>query len=274
MQTLRRWLIQIQSFLLSFVRRSFSTHASVRISDLTQSLDFYRRLGFRQVRATRGEEVVLLRNHRGDELNLVLEVTTANKANKMPHSPVSFRVENLIENLEHLQSWYPDLEITNDATTKSLQLVDPDNNVVEYYEQIDPAVLTRERIYHIATQPELIAGLSTHYYLPPDKENRFVRARARTAFIALACKRVAAVTEAPPLIIELDESELSIESPLFDDSDLASADSSSQSAYPHVNTPIPIRAINAVGLSEARNGEFLWPTQFGTVDAIAAQLSN
>ncbi len=262
MTTLRDVWIQIQAFLPGLFRRSFKTHASVRVSDVTQSLDFYRKLGFRPVTSSRGDEVILLRNHRGNELNLVSGVSNSNSAGQSVGSQAVFRVENLSQTIEQLR--HIEADIIDDAMTRRLRLTDPDQNDIEFFQQLDRSSLADERIYHIATEAELSAGLSEHYYLPPDKD-RFVRARARSAFLALACRRVAEETQASPLIVELDESKLSLEAQLLDDADFDADKPDDRSAYPLVHSPISREALTAVGTCQEKNGEFLWPDKFRTL---------
>ncbi len=261
MASLRNLRIRIQAALLSLFRKSFRTHASVRVSDQTSALAFYRRLGFRPVTSSRGAEVTLLRNHRGDELNIV----TGSGPAQPSRSAVSFRVENLHRQLADLQTGFPGLETIEDAMTRRLQVADPDGNVIEFYQQIDRSALTDAHLYHIATRAELSAGLSEHYYLPPERENRFVRARARSAFIALACKRVAEEANGTPLIIEMDENGVSIEAQLLDDAEFDSSSPGQRSAYPRVNSPIPRQALTAVGVCGENNGDFSWPSRFAPV---------
>ncbi len=263
MRSLRKLWIQTRSFLLSLLRRSFRTHASVWVSDLTQSLSFYRELGFRQVTSTRGDEVILLRNHRGDEINLVR--STPDEEGRRSVSHAVFQIEDLDKELPNLRSLHPELEIIDDAMTRRVQLNDPRGNVIEFYEQRHRNARPGTRIYHIATQPEINAGLTEHYYLPPDEENRFVRARARSAFVSLVCQRVAEEANAVPLVVEMDESQLSIEAQLVDDAGFDPVDARTQDTYPRVNSPIPRPALTAVGACEEQDGDCLWPTRFTTL---------
>ncbi len=52
-------------------RNSRQAHGSVSITDMNAAMTFYEKLGFKKVTSSRGDEVVLLRNTMGDELNLV-----------------------------------------------------------------------------------------------------------------------------------------------------------------------------------------------------------
>lgn len=265
MAPIRNLWIQIQALILSLFRRSLKTHASLRVSDVTTSLSFYRKLGFRQVTSSRSDEVILLRNHRGDELNIVSGVSNSDS---MKPVSVSFQTENLNRAFEQLQHWYSDVAIIDDATTRRLQLTDPDNNCIEFFQARERDSLLAEGVYHVTTRAELLAGLSEHYYLPPDRENRFVRARARSAFLELACNRVAEETKGIPILIEMDESQLSIEAQLSDESDYGAPLRETSSAYPHVNSPIPRQALTALGTCDEKDGAFSWPSRFVAVDSV------
>ena len=181
---------------------------------------------------------------------------------------VSLEVNDLQRDLNQLQSWYHDLEITEDSISRRIRLSDPDGNVIELSELLDPKRLSEKNIYHIATQSELIAGLSEHYYLPPNTEKRFVRARARSAFMSLACNRVAEEVKSAPLVIEMDKNKLSIEEQLLDEADFDSKHPIEQSTYPHVNSPIPRHALTAVGECVEVGGDIPWPSKFVSLDSI------
>lgn len=267
MGLLRHFSIQIRAFFLSLIRRSFKTHGSVRVSDLAISLDFYRKLGFRQVMSTQGGEVLLLRNHRGDEINIARQISAS--TGQVTSSSIAIQAGNLERELPHLQTVQVNLAIVEDSFTRRVQLTDPDGNEIEFYERIDSSDLSRVRVYHIATESELTAGLTPDYYLPPDEDNRFVRARARSAFLALSCKRVAEEAMATPLVVEMDEGKLSIESQLFDDLEIDSGKPDTRSVYPRVNSPIPRDAIASVGLCEKKGGDFLWPSRFSTLESLS-----
>jgi len=276
--------IRLKSDLLSLFKRSLKSHGSVHVSDLSQSLAFYRRLGFSKVTASRGQEVTLLRNHRGDELNLVLGASRLNVSDRHLKPHVSFQVDSLDSLLSLLRSSFgaafgsslegggTDFQVIEHAMSRRLALIDPDQNVVEFFETLGRDVQSRQEVYHIVTRPELIAGLSEHYYLPPEEQNRFVRAKARSAILAIACQRVAEEVDDVPLIVELVQDELSIESQLFDDADYDAPLADTHSTYPRVNSPIPRRALKAVGVCQTGEGDFSWPARFASVDAVAADL--
>ncbi len=256
----------LRAFLLGLIKRSFAAHGSLRVSDKARSLDFYQRLGFRRVTATRGGEVILLRNHQGDEINLVPNAAESNL--ELSTDSVVIAVEHLDVEVSRLRSVQPDLEIAEDGFARRVRVTDPDGNHIEFYEQLDTRSAPQARIYHVATESELAAGLSQDYYLPPNEENRFVRARAHAALLTLTCNRVASATTAVPLIVELNDHLLSIESQLLDDSEFDSAKPGADSAYPRVNSPIPREAITGVGVCREKNGDYLWPESFASLDHV------
>jgi catechol 2,3-dioxygenase-like lactoylglutathione lyase family enzyme/uncharacterized protein (DUF952 family) len=262
----------VRSLITSLMKQSFKTHSSFWVSDLEASLRFYRKLGFREVMSTRGAEVILLRNHRGDELNLMPRSPDSKAL--APRSPASMtlRVDDLQRDLAQLQSWYPDLKMTEDAVSRQVRLVDPDSNVVELLEVIEPRRRSKKSIYHIATQTELATGLDGHYYVPPNGEYRFVSCRARSTFVAFSCKKVAEESGSMPLVIEMDQNKLRIEEEWLD-SEIDSRRSLQPTTYPHVYTPIPRHAIIAVGKCEEIDGDFAWPDQFMPLSSIETSTS-
>lgn len=260
---------QIRSLALSLFKRSFKAHESVFVSNVSRSLAFYQKLGFRRVTSTRADEVVLVRNHRGDEVNIVERPITG--AIKKATSRVSLEVGDLEQELSQLRHWYPHCEIIEDSVTKRVELTDPDGNTIELNAMLEPKQRAKSNIYHIATHSELIAGISEHYYLPPDSENRFVRARARSAILSLACNRIAQEVDSAPLIIEMDVHQLRVEEQLFEESDFDSLHSKDYSTYPRVNSPIARNAIVAVGACEEVGGEFPWPKKFQPLGAIIGE---
>jgi uncharacterized protein (DUF952 family) len=217
--------------------------------------------------STRGAEVILLRNHRGDELNLVPRTSDSEIPHPQDPASMSLRVDDLQSDLTQLQRWYPDLEMFEDAVSRQIRLVDPDSNVVELLEIIEPGKRSKKGIYHIATQAELAAGLDDHYYLPPNGEFRFVSCRAYSTFVAFSCKKVAEESGSMPLVIELDQSKLSIEDEWLD-SEIDSNGPRRPATYPHVYTPIPRQAIIAVGKCEEMDGDFGWPDRFMPLSSI------
>jgi hypothetical protein len=190
-------------------------------------------------------------------------------AEARPTTSISFKVDNLEPILSHLQTWQPDLQITQGSASRQVRLVDPDSNVIELFEVVNHAQRAQKNIYHLATQAELVAGLSDHYYLPPDVENRFIHERARSAFMAIACKRIALESGSTPLIIEMDQSKLSVAEDWFDESDFDSGQAPQpNSTYPQIHTPIPRDAITAVGRCAERDADMPWPDRFVSLNSI------
>ncbi|MEM9623833.1 MAG: VOC family protein [Pseudomonadota bacterium] len=256
--------IHARSFVLSLFRRSFKRHASIRVSNLPASLAFYRQLGFHVVTATRSSEVTLLRNHRGDELNLVVIGPGNTPA---PGAVVSWQIPQLSRELDRLQGAFPELNALEDATSRRLRLTDPDGNVVEFYELLKKDAIATTQIFHIVTRQELLDGLSEHYYMPPHADNRFVRARPRAAILAIVCERVNNETQAPALIVQLDESALDIEAQLVDEGDFDNP-AEDRSPYPRVAAPITRQALTGVGIVPTDGGADAWPLQFVSVQQL------
>ena len=125
MSALTSILDRIRSWALSLWKQSFASHSSVRVTHLTDSVEFYQRLGFRKVRSSRGDEVVLLRNHQGAELNLV-PVRTDN-ATSLPSSSISFEVANLTSYREQISEHVEIVLSESDATSHRLVVCDPDS---------------------------------------------------------------------------------------------------------------------------------------------------
>ena len=266
---------RLRAFIQRLRRRSLQTHASVRVTDLDRALTFYRQLGFKQVTESRASEVVLLRHATGGELNLV---TLPGQTDKDPTSDVTaqFLVDDLQHQFEQLPSPFANLAIIEDATLRRLPLQDPDGNRIEFLQHIDTASLAKPRVYHFATVAQLLEGLSEHYYLPPEQENQFILARPRAALLSLAAQRISQQTDAPLVLVQLDDSLLSLESQLLDDDDFDHGDRQTSSSYPKVNTPIPRQAITAIGRYGQHDGhdgkdEYVWPEQFVSLASFVAQ---
>lgn len=255
---------RLRARVLNLLPRSLRTHASLNITDLPRALAFYDLLGFQPVVASRSQEVVLLRNHRGDELNLVLGHTRS----RNPTS-VTFMVKDLQREAAFLSAHLPALEFIEEATGRRLQVQDPDGNRIGFLTRTPERAA--KRIFHLLTHNELRAGLGVHYYLAPDAPNRFVRAQPRAALLSLCAQRVAEETGEIPWIAELDPSQLSMEVGYVDES--TPPDVADRSAYPQVLNPIPRSALIAVGKCEPRDDEYPWPATFHTLDALTEKLS-
>jgi len=251
------------------LKRSNRAHASFRVSNLEDSLAFYQKLGFRQLTTSRKAEVVLLRNQRGDELNLTPSTSHSHHPSPLSTSAMSVRVKNLDREISELEEWYPKPEIVQDSVTRNVKILDPDSNVIEYFEIISPEQRAKKKIYHLATETELVEGLTNDYYLPPQSERRFVHCRAHSSLISLAWKQIATDLPSPPLLIELDRKNLSIEESWLD-VDMDAPAAGKISTYPHVHSPIPRNAIVGVGQSNIIDGEFGWPERFVPISAVLA----
>ena len=241
------------TFVLSLFKRSLRTHSSIVVSNRQQALAFYKMLGFRQVMSSRADEVTLLRNHRGDELNVV---TDPNRT--IEPASVAFEIRGGLANFADLVPSNLHLKILEDAATRRIVLRDPDGHRVEFFETLDKTERSAERLFHLVTADELEAGLSEHFYMPPPIERRFVRAPSRSAFMSIACQRVAEECGRTPLLLEMNTEKLSLEEAL-DTSEIGM--SSSASTYPHVHSPIAREAILSVGVFDKSDDEYLWPTQ-------------
>ena len=215
-------LNRILAFLSSFLKRSFKTHSTIPVADFDQAQAFYMQLGFRRVMSTRGDEVVLLRNHRGDELNLVKRARE--------RVTVAFETDNLID-LQALTDLSP--QMARDGLGPRVVFIDPDGNSVEFYQVNSRPNRPVKSVFHIATREEVLAGLSEHYYMPPSAERRFVYASEDSSFLDIA---LAQLDADGGLIVEMDKTRLSFRSVFDDDVDRIGT-------YPEVNAPIPREAL-------------------------------
>lgn len=255
-----------RSLLFSFIKRSFKAHASISISNLESSLEFYQKLGFRRVTSTRAAEVVLIRNHHGDEINLIPRSSVG--VSKPASSRVLLEVGDLAYEMKQIELWYTDAKIISSPVSKRAEIIDPDGNTIELNELLNPKQRPTVNIYHLATHAELVAGLSEHYYLPPAAEKRFVRARPHSAFVSLACYRIAQEVNSAPLVIEMDAQQLSVEEQFLVESDFDSRHVKDELTYPRVNSPITRTAIVSVGKCVEDNGDFPWPKEFYPLSSI------
>ena len=213
---------RLLSYLSSLFKRSFRAHGTVSVSDFGRAEEFYKQFGFRRVMSSRGDEVVLLRNHRGDELNLV--------RHGMKSSTVEFQVERLsdVEALVEL-----DPESGRDGLGSSVRFRDPDGNYIEFYEVKEKRSRPKKSVYHIATREELSSGLTEHYYMPPTADRRFVYSSVDSSLVDIALAQMDANNT---IIVEMDERQLSFRSEFDDDTDRIGT-------YPDVNSPIPREAL-------------------------------
>ena len=256
--------VRLRSRLLSLWKRSWGAHASLPASDLEASLAFYAQLGFSQVSASRGGEVTLLRNHQGAELNLVKvapDKLARDEGSAGNPQSVAIETHQLLGYVTELRNAFPTLELERDAVSNRVTLLDPHHNRIEFFELLDRSERARKRIYHVATESEIGAGLSEHYYMPPSQAQRFLYCAERSALVDLACNRVAAESNAAPMVVEMEQEQLTIEAEWHGDSDQA-ADDSRLSTYPRVLSPIPRSAIVAIGRCELNAERYSWPERF------------
>ena len=265
MSALTSILNRIRSWVLSLWKQSFASHSSVRVTQLPDSVAFYQRLGFRKVRSSRGDEVVLLRSHQGAELNLV-PVRTDN-ATSLPSNSISFEVANLASYREQISEHVEIVLWERDATSHRLVVCDPDSNRLEFYELIPKEQRSSPQLYHVASNTELTSGLSQHYYMPPMDEKRFLYCPPQAAIAEIVVSRVARDTNAPPFIIELDQNQVSVEEEWEHEGREANP-SPRLSTYPHVHSPIPRSAIVAIGRCEGVDGSYGWPRRFAKPESL------
>ena len=199
MEAIRRFADRVRALVFSLWKRSLADHASVQVTNLEDSILFYRGLGFRRVTSSKNDEVVLLRNHQRAELNLVRH----QQANDAPFRSrsVSIEVTGLERLLNRIGKQHPGVTIEKDATSTRVVISDPDGNSIEFYELIDRKRRPPERIYHVATESEISNGLSEHYYMPTMEERRFMHCAERSSIAELVLNRVAAETGERPLLL-------------------------------------------------------------------------
>ena len=251
--------VHIRALVLGLFKRSFRSHASFHVTNLEAAKSFYNGIGFKIVTATRNNEVVLLRNHLGDELNLVV--------GKSNPAAASFEVPDLNREWRFFKDTQLNIAIKHQESIKCIEIVDPDGNTLSFVENNTTQVTPQ--IYHIATKQELTAGLSDHYYMPPSDDNRFIRVQPNAAMLVLACNQIAEKTAESPLVIELMEELISTSEQLEDFSETRSK-AFANSVYPKVNSPIPRQALYAVGQCELHNNNYNWPEEFKPLEAIVS----
>ena len=228
-----RFFDKVKSFILSLPKKSFRTHGAVPVSDLETAIQFYRQFGFREVIASRADEVVLLRNHRGDELNLL--------SLDQPTTHVEYEsddVTSLVAQSE-LQG-----VVSQDSASLRVRFEDPDGNVIEFFEMRARVDQANDVVFHFVAKNELEAGLSDHYYMPPVADRRFVYADRQSAFLEMALAQ-ANDTLVEPFVLELDVQQLSFRDEFEED-----VGRDKIGKYPQVNSPIVRGAIVSGGRLE------------------------
>src|ERR1700738_3352481 len=119
-------------------------HTGVRVRNLDRALGFYRVLGFAVVRRAEGDDVAIIRNEHGVELNLVFNANAGDPAgnilmdvpDKFPgYTHIALRVASIPATIAALTA--NDIAITQGPVTfgESGQVLvfvrDPDRNVIE-----------------------------------------------------------------------------------------------------------------------------------------------
>jgi lactoylglutathione lyase len=119
-------------------------HIGVRVRNLDRALDFYRVLGFALVHRATGDDVAIIRNEHGVELNLVFNANAGDPATnilmdvpeKLPgYTHVALRVTSIPATIATLKA--NDIAIAQgpvsfgDPGQISVFVRDPDRNVIE-----------------------------------------------------------------------------------------------------------------------------------------------
>jgi lactoylglutathione lyase len=119
-------------------------HIGIRVRNLDRALNFYRVLGFNLLRRAEGDDVAIIRNENGVELNLVFNANAGDpSANVLMDAPekypgythIALRVASIPSAIAALKA--NDIAITQgpvsfgDSGQVSVFIRDPDRNVVE-----------------------------------------------------------------------------------------------------------------------------------------------
>lgn len=119
-------------------------HIGIRVRNLDRALAFYRVLGFGLVRRAEGDDVAIIRNERGVELNLVFNANAGDPSanilmdvpKKFPgYTHIALRVASIPTTIAALQA--NDIAIAQgpvsfgEAGHVSVFIRDPDRNVIE-----------------------------------------------------------------------------------------------------------------------------------------------
>jgi lactoylglutathione lyase len=119
-------------------------HIGIRVRTLDRALNFYRVLGFNLLRRAEGDDVAIIRNENGVELNLVFNANAGDpSANVLMDAPdkypgythIALRVASIPSAIAALKA--NDIAITQgpvsfgDSGQVSVFIRDPDHNVVE-----------------------------------------------------------------------------------------------------------------------------------------------
>lgn len=254
-ERVRRGLYRVVARVL---RRSLTTHGSIATRDVGLASAFYSRLGYREVTATRGAEVVLLRNDRGHELNLIV------RRSALEPAKVSLPIEDLDQALHDLGMAPADVRLRADALGRRARVTDPDGNELELIEPRRQATSAPHGLYLVVTATELRDGLSAHFFMPPEAERRFVAAPSGSAFIELLAAKLAKTTEDDVLIVVIDTGRVSIEDEWHDDP--VQAMRRQRARYPRVLRPVDRAALVFVGIIDRDGDDSVWPSAFVPFD--------
>jgi lactoylglutathione lyase len=119
-------------------------HIGIRVADLDRARDFYRIFGFKELRAADNDDVVVMKNSRNVEINIIFNANNTNDnknilmdvPDKYPgYTHVAFRVESIAKTVESLNE--NGIEITQGPVAfgadghVSVFLRDPDRNTIE-----------------------------------------------------------------------------------------------------------------------------------------------
>jgi len=118
-------------------------HIGVRVRDLERALTFYRILGFSLLHRAQGDDVAIIRNPQGVELNLIFNANAGaaenilmDVADKFPgYTHIALRVTSIPATIAALKA--NDVAITQgpvsfgDVGQVSVFIRDPDRNVIE-----------------------------------------------------------------------------------------------------------------------------------------------
>ena len=136
-------------------------------------------------------------------------------------------------------------------------------------------------IHHLATEPELVAGIGATHYAPARfPEDGFVHCCAGPASALAVARDYFGSAAEPVLALAIDPSRLDAELVFEAPAPLPGAPRehlATAEKFPHVYGPIALRAIAGAARLERRGGGFAWPGRFAPLGeslaaAIAARL--
>jgi uncharacterized protein (DUF952 family)/3-methyladenine DNA glycosylase AlkD len=132
-------------------------------------------------------------------------------------------------------------------------------------------------IYHLATEPELVAGIGASHYAPARlPEDGFVHCCAARASVLAVARDYFGAAADPVLALEIDPARLDARLVFEAPAPLPGAPRdhlATAEKFPHVYGPIPLRAIAGAARLERRGGEFAWPARFAPLgESLALEL--